>query len=427
MKSVIYKKLGEKIYHEKLTNGLEVFILPKKGFHKTFATFTTKYGSVDNKFSPLGKDSPTQFPNGIAHFLEHKMFENEKGDVIRTFAKQGASANAFTSFTRTAYTLSATSNINKNLTTLLDFVQEPYFTDETVDKEKGIIEQEIKMYDDNPDWRARFGILENMYKSHPVKDDIAGTISSINQITKEDLYSCYNTFYHPNNMLLFVIGPVVPEEVIRLIRNNQVQKTFREPEEIHRISPDEDAKVNRKSSVMKLPVQTPKVFIGYKEPNPIRQGQELLKYELSLNVLLELMFGNSSEAYEKMYDNGYLDGSFTFDCTNEKGFGFSVIGGDSQEPEEVIKIVNETIVGFKKESIKKEDAQRVIKKKIGNFLSAINSPQFIANQFTRYRFNEMDLFDVLPTLENLTEKDLEEVLHLHFSDESRTTLIVKGE
>ncbi|MFC9541401.1 EF-P 5-aminopentanol modification-associated protein YfmH [Lysinibacillus sp. NPDC056959] len=427
MKSVVYKKLGETIYYEKLANGLEVFVLPKNGFQKTIATFTTKYGSVDNNFSPLGKDCSTQFPNGIAHFLEHKMFECEKGDVFRTFAEQGASANAFTSFTRTAYTVSATSNINKNLITLLDFVQDPYFTDETVDKEKGIIEQEIKMYDDNPDWRARFGILENMYTNHPVKTDIAGTIASINQITKEDLYSCYNTFYHPNNMLFFVIGPVVPEEIISLIRNNQEQKTFREPEEINRISPDEDAEVNRRSSVMKLPVQTPKVFIGYKEPNPIRQGKELLKYELSLNVLLELMFGNSSEAYEKMYDHGYLDGVFTFDYTNEKGFGFSVIGGDSQEPEEIIKIVNETIVRFKKESIKKEDAQRAIKKEIGSFLSAINSPQFIANQFTRYRFNGMELFDVLPTLENLTEKDLEEVLHLHFCEESRTTLIVKGE
>lgn len=205
MNAVIYKKLGETIYHEKLVNGLEIFILPKKGFHKTFATFTTKYGSIDNKFLLPEKKCITQVPDGIAHFLEHKMFESEKGDVYHTFAKQGAFANAFTSFSRTAYTLSATFNINENLTTLLNFVQDPYFSDETVEKEKGIIEQEIKMYDDNPDWRARFGILANMYKSHPVKIDIAGTVNSINQITKEDLYACYNTFYHPNNMLFFLL------------------------------------------------------------------------------------------------------------------------------------------------------------------------------------------------------------------------------
>lgn len=427
MKSKTYKKLGETVYHEKLANGLEVFILPKKGFHKTIATFTTKYGSVDNNFVPIGRDCAIQVPDGIAHFLEHKMFDSETGDVFHTFAKQGAFANAFTNFTRTAYTLSATSNINENLTTLLNFVQDPYFTDETVEREKGIIEQEIRMYDDNPDWRARFGILENMYKHHPVKIDLAGTIATINQINKQDLYTCYNTFYHPSNMLFFVIGPVVPEEVIRLIRNNQEQKSFREPEEIHRVFPKEDAQINRRSSVIKLPVQIPKVYIGYKEPNPLRQGQELLKYELSINVLLELMFGNSSEAYEKMYDNGYLDESFKFDYTNEKGFGFSVIGGDSQYPEEVIRIVNEAIAGFKKESINKEDAERAIRKEIGSFLSAINSPQYIANQFTRYRFNDTDLFDVLPALENLTEQDLEEVLYSHFSDESRTVLVVKGE
>ncbi|MDN8588609.1 peptidase M16 [Chryseobacterium mucoviscidosis] len=425
MKSIIYEKLEEKIYHEKLANGLEVYILPRVGFHKTVATFTTKYGSVDKEFTPLGKDSSTQFPDGLAHFLEHKMFECEKWDVFHTFAKQGAFVNAFTSFTRTSYTLSATSNISENLITLLDFVQEPYFTDETVEKEKGVIEQEIKMYEDNPDWRARFGILENLYKVHPVKNDLAGTIPSINKITKEDLYACYNTFYHPSNMLFFVIGPVVPEEVILLIRKNQEQKKFPEPEEIHRIFPEEDFKVNKSSRVLKMPVQIPKVFVGYKETNLTRQGKELLKYGLSLNVLLELMFGKSSEAYEKMYDNGYLDNSFNYEYTSEKNFGFSIIGGNSTAPEEVIKIISETIDRLKMKSIDKEDAERVIKKEIGSFLSAINSPQFIANQFTRYQFNEMDLFDVLPTLENLTESDLDDVLHSHFSDESRTTLIVK--
>src|SRR5699024_12729822 len=154
-----------------------------------------------------------------------------------TFANQSVFINAISNSTRTAYIISATSDINKNLITLLNFVQEAYFTEETIEKEKGIIEQEIKMYEDNPDWRARLGILENMYQHHPVNIDIVGTISSINQITKEDLYTCYNTFYHPKNMLLFVIGPVVPEELIRVIRKNQEQKTFQGTGEIQRIFP----------------------------------------------------------------------------------------------------------------------------------------------------------------------------------------------
>lgn len=425
MKSMMYPKLRETIYYERLANGLEVFMLPKKDFHRTFATFSAKYGSVDNKFLPKGKEQSTKLPNGIAHFLEHKMFDSKQGNVFQTFAKKGAAVNAFTNFTCTTYTLSATSNINENLTALLDFVQDPYFTDETVAMEREIIAQEIKMCDDNPDWRARFGLLENMYKNHPVKNDIAGTIASIKQITKDNLYCSYHSFYHPSNMLLFVIGPVVPKDVIKCIRNNQAKKTFRQPEEIQRIYPYEDKKVNRRSRVMTFPVQIPKVYIGYKESDPIRQGKELLKYELSLNVLYELMFGCGSDVYEEMYDSGYIDRSFTYDYKIENGFGFSVISGDSQEPEKVIKIVNKTIALFKKQSIKKEDAQRIIKKTIGSFLSAINSPQYIANQFTRYRFNDMDLFEVISTLENMTEKDVEEVLHLHFSDVARTTLIIK--
>ena len=172
----------------------------------------------------LRKLNITQVPDGIAHFLEHKMFEKEDGDVFQQFSKQGASANAFTSFTRTAYLFSSTSDTEKNLKTLLDMVQEPYFTEKTVEKEKGIIGQEITMYDDNPDWRLYFGVIENMYHHHPVKIDIAGTIESISHITAELLYECYNTFYHPSNMLIFITGPVNPEEIMEFIRADQDRK-----------------------------------------------------------------------------------------------------------------------------------------------------------------------------------------------------------
>ncbi|KQL51696.1 MULTISPECIES: EF-P 5-aminopentanol modification-associated protein YfmH [Bacillaceae] len=427
MKPIEYKQLEETLYHEQLDNGLDVYILPKKGFHKTFATFTTKYGSIDNHFKPIGEDKQVRVPDGIAHFLEHKMFESEEGDVFHTFGKQGASANAFTSFTRTAYLFSSTNNVKDNLTTLMDFVQHPYFTDQTVEKEKGIIEQEITMYDDNPDWRAYFGTIENMYKHHPVKIDIAGTVPSINKITKEDLYTCYHTFYHPNNMLLFIVGSVEPEEIMALIRENQARKSFPEPESIERTFPDEPMEVDKRTNIIHMPVQTPKVFVGYKEANASRQGQDLLRYELSLNVLLDLMFGPSSEAYENMYKLGVADDSFSFDFTAEKGFGFSIIGGESQQPEQLITIVEQTIAAFKAGSLNEEDTARVIKKKIGGFLKALNSPEYIANEFTRYRFNDMDLFAVLPTLEELTVNDLETVLHAHFTDQAKTTLIVKDD
>lgn len=203
MNKTYFKQLEETLYHEQLSNGLNVYILPKKGFSKTFVTFTTNYGSIDREFIPLGKEEPVIVPDGIAHFLEHKMFEKEDGDVFSKFSENGASANAFTSSTRTAYLFSSTDKVLDNTKILLDFVQQPYFTKETVDKEKGIIAQEITMYDDLPDWRLYFGAIENMYKAHPVKIDIAGTVESIGEITAEHLYECYNTFYHPSNMVLF--------------------------------------------------------------------------------------------------------------------------------------------------------------------------------------------------------------------------------
>lgn len=220
MKEIVFEQLNEKLYHETLANGLEVYILPKQGFNKTYATFTTKYGSIDNHFIPLDGGEPLKVPDGIAHFLEHKMFEDEDGDVFQLFSKQGASANAFTSFTRTAYLFSSTSEVDKNLETLLDFVQHPYFTEKSVEKEKGIIGQEITMYDDNPDWRVYFGIIENMYENHPVRIDIAGTVELIDKITKDLLYKCYETFYHPKNMVLFVIGSLQPDEIIKLVKTN---------------------------------------------------------------------------------------------------------------------------------------------------------------------------------------------------------------
>lgn len=226
MESIRYEHLQETLYYEVMDNGLHVYILPKPGFQKTYATFATKYGSVDNHFQVEGQEA-VKVPDGIAHFLEHKMFEEPTGDIFATFASHGASANAFTSFDQTVYLFSATEYVNENIQTLVDFVQNPYFTDQNVEKEKGIIGQEIDMYADNPDWRVYFGLIEAMYQKHPVHIDIAGTVESIRTITKEMLYECYNTFYHPSNMLLFVVGGVDPQEVIDMVRSNQEQKDYK--------------------------------------------------------------------------------------------------------------------------------------------------------------------------------------------------------
>lgn len=427
MKPVHFSQLEETLYHETLENGLSVYILPKEGFNKTFATFTTKYGSVDNHFLPLGKDEAIQVPDGIAHFLEHKMFEDEDGDVFQEFSKQGASANAFTSFTRTAYLFSSTTNVEKNLDTLLDFVQHPYFTEESVEKEKGIINQEITMYDDNPDWRAYFGVIENMFHTHPVKIDIAGTIESISHITKDLLYTCYETFYHPNNMLLFVVGPVDPEAMMEQIKANQASKEFAEPIELQRYFDQEPETVARSKHVITMPVQTPKCLVGFKEKGADRQGKELLKRELSISVLLDVMFGQSSENYQVLLEEGVIDDSFSFDHSAEQGFGFTIIGGDTKHPDKLAERLQQMIETFKQTALAKVEVDRVLKKKIGSFLRSLNSPEYIANQFTRYQFNEMNLFDVVPVLESLTLDELQEVLADHFQFERFTVCQVMAE
>lgn len=408
MEKINFDQLQEELYHEKLPNGLNVYILPKKGFNKTYATFTTKYGSVDNTFVPLGKAEFVKVPDGIAHFLEHKLFEKEDGDVFQQFSRQGASANAFTSFTRTAYLFSSTTDVEKNLETLIDFVQDPYFSEKTVEKEKGIIGQEITMYDDNPDWRLYFGLIQNLYQNHPVKIDIAGTVESISHITKDWLYECYNTFYHPSNMLLFIVGPVDPDKIMNQVRENQAKKDYKDMPEIKRKFTEEPAQAAEAKQVLKMNVQTSKCLFGIKALNVDQTGKEMLKNELSINVLLDLLFGRSSENYDQLYNDGLVDDTFSFDYTQEQGFGFAMIGGDTNDPDQLAERIENILLSVKNENtFTEEQLERTKKKKIGAFLRAVNSPEYIANQFTRYAFNEMNLFDVVPMLEKLTLADIQ--------------------
>ncbi|MHC0037136.1 EF-P 5-aminopentanol modification-associated protein YfmH [Pseudoneobacillus sp. C159] len=421
MKKITFNQLQEELFYEKLPNGLEVYILPKKDFNKTYATFTTKYGSIDNHFVPKGENDFVKVPDGIAHFLEHKLFEKEDGDVFQQFSKQGASANAFTSFTRTAYLFSSTSNFDRNLETLIDFVQDPYFSEKTVEKEKGIIGQEITMYDDNADWRLYFGIIQNMYQNHPVKIDIAGTIDSIAEITKDMLYQCYYTFYHPSNMLLFVVGPVDVDETMKFIKENQAKKPFEEQPEIKRQFAEEPEQVAEKKKILQMNVQTPKCLVGIKAQNEELSGKEMQIKELTINLLLDLSFGKSSENYQKLYSEGLIDETFSYDFTAEHGFGFAILGGDTREPDQLAASLENMLIDTAKGTgITDETLNKAKKKRIGAFLRSINSPEYIANQFTRYAFNEMDLFEVVPTLEKITVEDVKSTAAEFISEERFT-------
>lgn len=425
MQTIEFKQLDETLYYKRLTNGLDVYILPKKGFSKTFVTFTTKYGSIDRTFVPIGEKEPITVPDGIAHFLEHKMFEKEDGDVFQKFSELGASANAFTSFTRTAYLFSATDHIYKNTETLLNFVQEPYFTEETVEKEKGIIGQEITMYDDMPDWRLYFGTIENMYENHPVKIDIAGTIESIDEITADHLYTCYNTFYHPSNMLLFVIGNVDPTEMMAFVEGNQSAKTFPEAKEVERLFEPERLEVAIADRTLNMDVQKPKMYVGVKAKQTDLEGEEMMKHELAVQIGLEIAFGRASNFFTEVYEAGLIDESYGYDFSLEQGYGFAMIGSDTNKVEELEqKIKSQLAAMYEEGTITEAQVETAKRKKIGQFMRALNSIEFIANQFTRYKFNDMNLFDVVPTTESITKADVMSALETIRGEEQQTVFKV---
>jgi predicted Zn-dependent peptidase len=231
--------LGERLFSKRSKNGLQIYVMPKKDYNKIFAMYSTHYGSIDSEFIVPDTGEHLKVPEGIAHFLEHKMFEMEYGNVFDKFAELGASSNAFTNYNNTTYLFSATSYFHENLQLLLEYVETPYFTEPSVEKEKGIIAQELRMYEDEPQWQVLFNLLKCLYYKHPVRIDIGGTVESIQKIDVDTLYKCYNTFYHPSNMIFFVIGCIEPEQVFELVEKNEATKGLVPQDDIKRIYPEE--------------------------------------------------------------------------------------------------------------------------------------------------------------------------------------------
>lgn len=419
MEKQVYPVLDETLYTETLANGLRVILLPKAGFNKTYGLFTTNYGSIDNQFIPIGESEFTEVPDGIAHFLEHKMFEKEDGDVFQLFGKQGASANAFTSFTRTSYLFSSTGQVAKNMETLLDFVQAPYFTQETVDKEKGIIGQEIQMYQDDANWRLFFGIISNLYPKHPLHIDIAGTVESIGEITAEDLYLCYNTFYHPSNMNLFVVGKMDPEAMMTLIRDNQAGKEFPKAMPIQRRFPAEGVDDIVKESQLQMPVSRPKGIVGIKGTGALpTDGFELLRYKTAASLLFQLLFGDTSGNQLEMYDDGLIDDSFGYEFNLDREFYFADFGGDSNRPEEMVARVRDILLTAQDSpEVTTENLTLLKKQMLGKYLQSLNSLEYIANQFSQMQFGEATLFDMAEVIDSIELSDVHHVIE-HFIKES---------
>jgi len=418
--------LGEKVYHAALDPGPALYVLPRGGYNKKYAIFSTRFGSIDNNFRIEGDGGAEEIkvPDGVAHFLEHKLFDDEEGNAFDKFARYGASSNAFTGFTSTTYLFSCTDYFQESFELLLDFVQSPFFTQESVDKEQGIIGQEIRMYEDSPQWRVFFNLLGALYQDHPVRKDIAGTVESISEITAEILYKCYHTFYHPDNMAIFVTGDVAPEQIFEQVSKNIAGRTYSPAKTIERIYPREGQAVKQREIVQELSVSQPIFNMGFKDTYAFLDGKALLFRELATELLLEMIFGRSEEMYTQLYEDGLLDEHFSTGYTAETTYGYTLLGGRTKDPGRLMERIWEGIERTKKEGLRHESFIRHKKTMRGDFLRSFNSLEFIANNYLAYRFRDIDFFDVLGVLEEITLNDLEKILHDHLKEEFHAVSIV---
>ncbi len=417
--------LEEKVYCAKLEPGPEVYVLPREGYNKKYAIFSTRFGSIDNYFKVSGNGEETvAVPDGVAHFLEHKLFDNEEGNVFDRFAAYGASPNAFTSFTQTTYLFSCTDFFSQNFKLLLEFVQQPYFTDESVSKEQGIIQQEIRMYQDNPEWRVYFNLLGALYREHPARNDIAGSIESISRIDKDILYRCYYTFYHPRNMAIFATGDISAAEVLEMVQESVSKRSYPTVKGIERIYPREEPAVCEKRVTQQLAVSQPVFNIGFKDDFVMLEGRELLFRELATELLLEMIFARSESLYNELYEEGLIDERFSTGYTAECTYGYTLVGGRTKDPERLHQKVMEGIEKVKREGLSAESFERHKRKVRGAFLRSFNSLEFIANNYLAYRFRGIDFFDILDVLEEVSLPDLERRLHEHLREELHAISII---
>ncbi len=415
---------GEEMYYGTHSSGLGIYIIPKKGYSKTYAIFGTRYGSVDSKFVVPGEKELTEVPDGIAHYLEHKMFDQPDGsNVFDKFSKYGGNANAFTSFNMTAYLFSATANIEENLETLMDYVQSPYFTEESVQKEQGIIGQEIRMYDDNGGWKLFFNFLNCLYQNHPVKKEIAGTVESISHITADYLYKCYNTFYNLSNMSIVVVGNVDAARIAQVIENG-VKKNEPFSEKIKKVYPEEPKEIAKNYTEQKLSVAMPLFMLGFKDSDTGYGGERLLKKSIEINILLKMLFGKSSKLYKDLYEKGLINNSFSLEYTMQPDYGYSSIDGESSDPKAVYDAIINEVERVRKEGLSKEDFERIKRVMWGEYIRSQNDVEDYAVTFMQHLFMGIDYFNYYDVYKTVTFEGVKNRFDEHFVKERSALSVV---
>lgn len=411
---------GEKYYYTKHKSGLDIYVLPKK-FSGSYALFSTRYGAIDNCFKLEGDKDFVKVPDGIAHYLEHKMFENEDGtDTFERFAKFGADANAFTSSEMTAYLFSCTEHFDENLEILLDYVTKPYFTPQTVQKEQGIIGQEIRMGEDNPNRALYYNLMDALYEKHQIKLNVAGTVESIAEITADLLYSCYRTFYNLSNMMLVVSGDVTMEQVLKTADK---VLPIQEEKKIVRKYEDEKPEVNKKRVVAQFPVARPMFMIGIKDPDVTSDTALRLKKSVAGEMLFDVLFGGTSEFAIDVFESGLVRG-FSAGYELDHVYGMGTLHGETDDPEKVYDKFVSYVEEKKKTGVSREDFERVKRATYATLARWFDSTR-VADNFTFLLHDGVDIFDYVEAAKNVRYEEMQPLLESLFDEKYYAMSVVE--
>ena len=415
-----YPRLGETVFWETLPNGLTVAVVPRPGFSKKLCYFVTDYGAIHTRFTVDGKEMIA--PAGVAHYLEHKMFDMPDGEVSSQFAAMGADVNAFTSYDMTAYYFSCTGQFEQALALLLDFVSTPYFTEESVEKEQGIIGQEIEMNVDSPDTAVFERLMDCMYENHPINTPILGTKETIADITPEVLHACHQAFYTPENMLLCVVGDVDPETVCEIANNHlpgeKKEKTVRIE------NWPESSKVLCHKTETEMEVAMPLFQIGFKCADPGR-GEEAVRQEFVADLACEALFGESSDLYLRMYEEGIIDNSFGGGFETVSGMGMLSVSGDSEHPEKVRRAVIAEAKKLCEAGISKETLLRMKRSAMGRRIRALDSSSSLIFRICAYYFSGFDYLNFPTIYEKITENELMDFLRTAVREDNCAISIIR--
>lgn len=412
-------KIKEKLYIEKMDNGLTIMVLPKKT-RKKYIVWSVNFGSIDNKFLAFGDKDVTHVPDGIAHYLEHKLFEQENGnnslDVLTSF---GVDANAYTTNDHTAYLYEATDNFDEALEEFMNYVQNPYFTDENVEKERGIIEQEIMMYDDYPEWSIYMNAMKCMYKNNEINIDVAGTKETIAQIDKDKLYKIYNSFYYPNNMVLVLSGDFKPEEIIDKVKS---MVTLKYKEETKRIYNEEPKEIVKKYIEKEMNISMPILMIAYKD-NDLKSNK--VKKDIALDLLATILFNQSTDFYKNLYESGKILSAPSVTYEFSKTYAHLLIQVQTNFVEEVTDAITKQIKKAQEEGLNQEDFERAQKSVYGSLIKDYNEVSTIANGIVSDYFKNINSFDYFEEFNSVNKEYVEKILKELLVEENKVVSVIK--